>query len=99
MATGERVWESFAPITKKSGRWANAFIVKNGNRFFIHNEAGDLIIAKLSPKGYEEISRARLIEPTNTAQGRRIVWSHPAFANKSIYLRNDQEVRSYSLAK
>ena len=99
VATGERVWESFAPITKKSGRWANAFIVKNGNRFFIHNEAGDLIIAKLSPKGYEEISRARLIEPTNTAQGRRIVWSHPAFANKSIYLRNDREVRCYSLAE
>ena len=65
---------------------------------FIH-EAGDLIIAKLSPKGYEEISRTRLIEPTNTAQGRQIVWSHPAFANKSIYLRNDREVRCYSLAE
>ena len=64
-----------------------------------HNEKGDLIIAKLSPKGYEEISRANLIEPTNFARGRKLVWSHPAFANKSIYLRNDKEVRCYSLAK
>ena len=28
------------------------------------NEAGDLIISRLSPEGFEEISRARLIEPT-----------------------------------
>ena len=30
-------------------RWANAFMVKNGDRFFLFNEKGDLIIAKLSP--------------------------------------------------
>jgi hypothetical protein len=98
-ATGERVWESLKPVTGKVGRWANAFLVKHRDRFFIHNEQGDLIIAKLSPKGYEEISRANLIAPTNTAQGRKLVWSHPAFANRSIYLRSDREVRCYSLAK
>ena len=98
-ATGERVWETFAPVTSAEGRWANAFIVKHQDRFFIHNEKGDLIIAKLSPKGYDEISRANLIAPTNTARGRQLVWSHPAFANKSIYLRNDRIIRCYSLAK
>ena len=98
-ATGERVWESLKPVTGKVGRWANAFLVKHRDRFFIHNEQGDLIIAKLSPKGYEEISRANLIPPTNRAAGRQLVWSHPAFANRSIYLRNDREVRCYSLAK
>ena len=98
-ATGERVWETFAPVTTAEGRWANAFIVKHQDRFFIHNEKGDLIIAKLSPKGYDEISRANLIAPTNTARGRQLVWSHPAFANKSIYLRNDRVIRCYSLAK
>ncbi|MBC8326975.1 MAG: PQQ-like beta-propeller repeat protein [Verrucomicrobia subdivision 3 bacterium] len=99
VATGVRVWETFAPVTKGEGRWANAFIVKHQDRFFIHNEKGDLIIAKLSPKGYEEISRANLIAPTNTARGRQLVWSHPAFANKSIYLRNDRVIRCYSLAE
>ena len=41
-----------------------AFLVKNGDRFFLFAETGDLIIAKLSPKGYEEISRAKILEPT-----------------------------------
>ena len=33
--------------------------MKNGNRFFLFNEKGDLIIARLTPKGYEEISDPR----------------------------------------
>ena len=91
--SGERVWETFqATGGKEAVRWANAFIVKNGNRFFLFNEKGDLIIAKLSPKGYEEISRAHLLEPTGSAAGRPVVWSHPAYANGNFYSRNDKEI-------
>jgi hypothetical protein len=31
--------------------------VRDGDRFFLFSESGDLIVANLSPKGYEEISR------------------------------------------
>lgn len=95
--TGERVWETFAPTVGQSMRWGTAFIVKNGSRFFLFNERGELIIAKLSPGGYEEISRARLLEPVNTAPGRPVVWSHPAFANRCFFGRNDQEIIGVSL--
>jgi outer membrane protein assembly factor BamB len=98
--TGERIWETFQAATGgEPVRWANAFIVKNGNRFFLENEKGDLIIAKLSPKGYEETSRAHLLEATGTASGRDVVWSHPAFANRHIYARNDKEIVCVDLAK
>ncbi len=91
--TGERVWETFQATTGgEAVRWANVFIVKNGDRFFLFNEKGDLIIAKLSPKGYEEVSRAHLLEPTGSAAGRPVVWSHPAFANGHFYGRNDKEI-------
>ncbi len=100
METGERVWETFAATTADGPvRWANAFIVKNGDRFFLFNEAGDLIIAKLSPGGYEEISRAHLLEPTNKDCGRLVVWSHPAFANRHVYVRNDREIICVDLAR
>ena len=91
--TGERAWETFKATTGgESVRWGNAFIVKNGDRFFLFNEKGDLIIVRLSPSGYEEISRAHLIDPINKDPGRPVVWSHPAFANRRIYLRNDREI-------
>jgi outer membrane protein assembly factor BamB len=99
MDTGERVWETFQATTSGGPvRWANAFIVKNGDRFFLFNEKGDLIIAKLSPRGYEEISRAHLLEPTGEANGRKVVWSHPAFANRRVYARNDKEIICVDLA-
>ena len=96
--TGERMWETFAATTGSSVRWGNAFLIKHADRFFLANEQGDLIIAKLTPKGYEEISRARLLDPTNTDPRRTVVWSHPAFANKSVYARNDREIVCVSLA-
>jgi outer membrane protein assembly factor BamB len=98
--SGERLWETLAATTAdgKETRWANAFIVKNGDRFFLPNEKGDLIIAKLTPKGYDEISRVHLLEPTNKDPGRAVVWSHPAFANRCAYARNDKELLCVSLA-
>jgi outer membrane protein assembly factor BamB len=99
-ANGERVWETFEATTGgKEVRWANAFLVKHGDRFFLPNEKGDLIIARLTPEGYKEISRTHLLEPTNTAAGRDVVWSHPAFANRCIYTRNDKELVCVSLAE
>ncbi len=97
--TGERIWETFAPTTGRSERWGNAFIVAHENRYFLFNEQGDLIIAKLIPEKYEELSRTRLIAPKNRDAGRLVVWSHPAFANRSVYARNDAEIVCASLAR
>jgi outer membrane protein assembly factor BamB len=98
--TGERVWETFQATTGgEPVRWANAFLVKNADRFFLFNEKGDLIMAKLSPRGYEEISRAHVLEPTNKDCGRPVVWSHPAFANRCVYARNDKEIVCVDLAE
>jgi len=58
------------------------------------SERGELIISKLSPKGFHEISRAKLINPTQGQLSQRggVCWSHPAFAYKHIYIRNDEEL-------
>lgn len=100
MQNGERIWETPKPTTEgKTHIWANAFTIKNGDRFFLSNDLGDLIIAKLTVDGYEEIDRCHLLEPTGKAGGREMVWSHPAFANKRMVARNDREIICVSLAK
>ncbi len=96
-STGERVWETLDATGR--GRWWNAFIIPQGNRYFLHNEQGDLIIANLTDTGYEEISRAKLIEPTRPVQRRMTIWSHPAFAMKSVFARNDKELIRVDLSK
>ena len=96
---GERLWETYAPTSGKSQRWGNCFTVKQGDRFFLFSEVGDLIIARLSPKGYDEVSRTHLIDPVNTDPGRPVVWSHPAFAHRRVFVRNDQELVCVDLAR
>ena len=41
-----------------------------------------------------EISRAKLIDPTQGQLNQRggVCWSHPAYAYKHIYIRNDKEL-------
>ncbi len=94
--TGQRIWETFAATGQ--GRWWNAFLIPNGDRVFIHNEQGDLIIAQLSPQGYVERSRSKLVEPTRDVARRQTIWSHPAFAMKSVFARNDKELVRVNLA-
>ncbi len=100
-ATGERVWKTQA-VTVERVRNTSAWMVRNQDRTFIFNDRGELIIAKLSPSGYSEISRAKVIKPTSPQGGRRelgaVVWSHPAFANRHMIVRNDEEVVRISLA-
>lgn len=94
--SGRRIWDTLAATGEE--RWSNAFLVRHQDRFFICNERGELIVAKLSPDGYQELGRAPLIEPTNVAGRRKIVWSHPAFANRCVYARNDREIVCVDLA-
>lgn len=98
LPSGERLWETSQPLGDRPPQTGTAFIIKEGGRYWLFTEQGDLIIAKLSPEGYEEVSRAHVIEPTNAAFGRDVVWSAPAFANRCVYLRNDKECICIKLA-
>jgi outer membrane protein assembly factor BamB len=97
---GQRLWTTYAPTTgAQRADSAAAFIVKHGDRFFLANEKGELIIARIKPQGYEELSRCKIIDPTTDGLGRRVVWSHPAFANRCVYARNDKEIVCVSLGE
>ncbi|WP_417392240.1 PQQ-binding-like beta-propeller repeat protein [Gimesia sp.] len=97
---GSRRW-STKEVTNagRRDRHATAFIVKHDEHFFLFTEKGDLILADLTPEGYKEISRFHVLEPTNEAFGRPVVWSHPAFANQSLFARNDKELVRVNLKK
>jgi len=56
------------------------------------SDEGELIIAKLSPSGFEQVDRTKILEPTGAARGRKIVWAHPAFSNGCMFARNDKEI-------
>ena len=101
---GERLWQSDA--MNAQDRWATAYFVRHGDRYFVTNDSGELIIARFTPEGYEEIDRTLLLEPTTRTRGgasgrwgdRAVLWAHPAFANRHVVARNDREIIRASLA-
>ena len=101
---GDRLWSTFQatkPDEKRFIKHGTAFLTRIGdsNRFFVFSENGDLMIATLSKDRFEEHGRFHAIEPTQEAFGRSVVWTHPAYANQTVFIRNDQEIVAYSLVK
>lgn len=81
MKTGKKVWDDHR-LTRK-GRNPHAWLMglNDADRVLILNAEGDLILARLSPKGYREESRTKLVDAG--------IWSHPGFSGKSLFLRTD----------
>ena len=102
--TGRRVWTTLQPTSGGEvphERWCTLFMVPHGKQVFIFSEKGDLILARLAPAGYDELSRTHVLDPdmpSSGGGGRKVVWSHPAFANRCVYARNNHEIICVSLA-
>jgi outer membrane protein assembly factor BamB len=97
LETGDRVWENTTAVPR--ARWATIHTIRHGDREIMFNDQGELIFAELSPEGFKELSRAKLIAPTRKQLNRRggVTWSHPAIANGHIFIRNDKELLCASL--
>ncbi len=99
---GSRVWEDQTATPK--GRWSTIHFVRHvpDDRIWMFNERGELIIARLDPQGFHEISRTKIIDPTKqqlTRRGKGVCWAHPAFADRYVYARSDEKLVCISLEK
>ena len=96
---GERQWSTFEPSTgDRPASWANVFTVPNSGLYWLFNDLGEVMIAEMSPQEFRAISKTQLIEPTHHVGNRTVVWSHPALANRRIFIRNDNEILCYNVS-
>jgi outer membrane protein assembly factor BamB len=96
--TGDQMWLTYDAVAREEADCGTAFLVPQGDRFVLFNDQGDLIFANLTPQGYQEVDRAHILEPAEAARGRQVVWSHPAFAQRCVFARNEKEMVCVSLA-
>ena len=101
---GSRIWETFQatqPDEKRFIKHGTAFLTRiaDSNRYLVMSETGDLQMAELSKNGYKDLGRFHVLEPTSECFGRAVVWSHPAYANRTAYVRNDKEIVAVDITK
>jgi outer membrane protein assembly factor BamB len=99
---GSRLWTTFEATRPGERRRVNhgtGFVTRIGetDRYFIMNEAGDLLMARLTAEAFQSLGRFHLLEPVGEAFGRKVVWSHPAYAEKTVFARNDKEIVAVDL--
>jgi outer membrane protein assembly factor BamB len=94
--TGKEIWKADQVTDLKNG--ASIHLTPNGDAMFLYTDRGELIRAELTPQGYREISRARLVEPVYAFGGRKVAWSPPAYANRHVFARTEKELVCASLA-
>ena len=94
--TGRQVWQTNSVTELKNG--SSIHLTLCGDAVFLFTDRGDLIRAQLTPLGYREVSRVRLVEPTSPFVDRKCAWTPPAFANGHVFARNDTELVCVSLA-
>ena len=99
MPSGERVFRTGQPIAERAFGSGTAFFVEHEDRYFMFTQNGELVIGTIAPEGITVIDRAKVLEPTNNAFGRPVLWSAPAYANGKMYVRNDEECICVELTK
>ena len=87
LAAQVRLFRSAALIgASQTAARSGPLMVWAGERALIFNEKCELILAKLTPEKYEEVSRVKVPLKSGTS------WAHPAYADGCIFSRDDEEI-------
>src|SRR5437870_10558333 len=70
--TGKQVWGTTNVTELKFG--ASIHLTPNGDAVFLFTDEGNLILPRLTPGGYREISRMPLLKPTSILAPRKLAW-------------------------
>lgn len=79
--TGKVLWEDES-VTPR-GRNPQASMVWVGKHALIFNEKGELILAEMTPRGFQKIDQISVCDFT---------WAHPAFAQGCVFARTDKDL-------
>lgn len=101
---GTRLWQTFEPVRAGETRHiraGSAFITRHdpGGDYFLFGETGDLSVATMDREGYHAKGTMHVLEPTSNAFGRDVVWSYPAYADRTVFIRNDNELVAVDISK
>lgn len=87
IATGTKLWDADNKLTPRDRNPQSVMVwLGDSDRVIAFNAKGELVLARFTPEGFVEQSRAQVIEP------QPVTWANPAFANDCVYLHNGKQL-------
>lgn len=97
-ATGKQLWQADQISDSKSGASIHITAVPSIRCVLLFTDRGDLILARLTADGYQEVGRFHLLDPTADFGQKKMAWVPPAYSGQRAFARNDKELVCVSLA-
>lgn len=90
IATGKVLWTDNHQLSPadRNPQFSMVWLDETRDLIALLNASGELVYAKLTAAGAEELARHQIIGKT---------WAHPAFAGNCIYARSDTELAAWQL--
>ncbi len=92
---GKVLWDT-DQVTGK-GQGGTIHLTPHGNSTLIFTDQGNLIRARLTREGYQELSRVHVADPVQLFAGHKLIWPPPAYANGRIFIHNGTDLVCASL--
>ena len=89
MKTGKQNWAKDSFLTGKADK-AHVGMIVAGANLLVLTDDGQLVLVKVDPQEYHEISRLRVCGSN---------WCNPAYADGKLYLRDEKQLMCLSLAE
>ncbi|MCA9043769.1 MAG: hypothetical protein KDA69_05575, partial [Planctomycetaceae bacterium] len=80
--TGEQVW--------LERRFGKGNLIAADGKLWMTTMMGELVLVKISSEGFQELSRAEVMQTTRQA---------PALSNKRLFVRDNAEIICFDVAK
>ena len=90
--TGEMVWNN-----KTFGKGAVAFA--DGRLYAQSESTGEVVLLEPSPEGYKEHGKFILTPQSTIRSQRGKIWTHPVISNGKLYIRDQDLIHCYNIAK
>jgi outer membrane protein assembly factor BamB len=88
--TGQRKWTT-RELPRASVVYADGMLI------CVTQEEGEVVLVKLTPDEYTELSRFKLPKASAQRKPSGKVWTHPVIANAKLYLRDQELVFCYQI--
>jgi hypothetical protein len=91
LQTGKVVWTDKNQLTPRDRNpQMNLVWLGESDRAIALNALGELLLVRLNPQGFEELSRTKIVGET---------WAHPALADRFVFARDDEQLVCIALTE
>lgn len=92
--TGEELWRE-----QKRSNHSGSIAYADGMLYFYNDEDATLWLVQPSREAFKKVSELKLPETTKIDRGMGAIWAHPVIADGTLYLRDQELIFAFDIAR